>query len=139
MTLAAKVKEAVALVCPITGVSIGRSDDKETWKIHFAEDATAQQRADAQAAVEDFDLQSWMDAEAAAISRAAIDDAECAAAKQDNQERAFLNMTPAELDTWIDNNIAAAGTLAVLRTNTATALRVLGRLAQNAARGRRLR
>lgn len=78
-------------------------------------------------------------ADAAVAQREATDAAECEAAKADNQVRAFLNMTPAELDAWVDTNIGAAGTLAALRTSTATALKVLGRLAQQGARGRRVR
>lgn len=36
---------AVAAVCPIDGVSVGRWNDKATWRIKFAPDATDAQRA----------------------------------------------------------------------------------------------
>lgn len=63
--------------------------------------------------------------------RRVLDDAECEAAKIDGQIVAFLNMTPAQLDTWVDANITGAG--------PRTAFKILGRLAQNAARGKALR
>lgn len=63
--------------------------------------------------------------------RRIIDDAECEAAKIDGQIVAFLNMTPAQLDVWVDTNITGAG--------PRTAFKILGRLAQNAARGKTMR
>lgn len=50
-----RLDAAIKEVCPINGVSIGRPDDKATWRIDFAQSATAQQRADAAAVVEAFD------------------------------------------------------------------------------------
>jgi hypothetical protein len=48
--------DAIAAVCPIVGVSIGRRDDRSTWRIDYAPNATAEQRAAAQATLEAFDL-----------------------------------------------------------------------------------
>lgn len=42
--------------CPIDGVSIGRKSDKSTWRIDFKPEATVQQRLDAQAIVDSFDV-----------------------------------------------------------------------------------
>ena len=40
---------------PIHGVSIGRVDDKESWRIDFKEEATPAQKAQAQQILNDFD------------------------------------------------------------------------------------
>lgn len=53
---AATLHAAIAAVCPIHGVSIGRKDDKTTWRIDFANDATDPQRAAARAVLEGFNL-----------------------------------------------------------------------------------
>ena len=63
--------------------------------------------------------------------RKALDDAESAEAKVHAQTIQFLNMTPTELDAWCDQNLPAGGTRIVGK--------VLGRLAQQAARGKFLR
>jgi len=54
--IAAKITEAVRAVCPIHGVSIGRKDDKATWRIDFKDEATPKQRADAKAVLDAFDV-----------------------------------------------------------------------------------
>jgi hypothetical protein len=46
---------------PIEGVSIGRLDDKSTWRIDFMAEATSQQRADALLLIRDFDPDSVSD------------------------------------------------------------------------------
>jgi hypothetical protein len=71
--------------------------------------------------------------------RAAVDATEAAAVKADAQVVTFLNFTPAQLDTWVDNNIGAAASLAALKIACATAFKVLGRIALAAGRGRSLR
>ena len=63
--------------------------------------------------------------------RKVLDTQECEQAKIHAQTITFLNMTPAELDAWCDANLPAGG--------TRTMGKVLGRLAQNAARGKTLR
>ena len=50
------IHKQVAAVAPISGVSIGRLDDKSTWRIDFKPEATVQQRTDAQAVVGAFDV-----------------------------------------------------------------------------------
>jgi len=64
-------------------------------------------------------------------ARLAADEADTAEAKVDAQVQMFLNFSLAQLDTWVDTNITGAG--------NKTAFKVLGRLAQAAARGRVLR
>lgn len=63
--------------------------------------------------------------------RIVLDAEECSQAKIDAQVQTFLNMTPAQLDAWCDANLPVGG--------TRTMGKVLGRLAQNAARGQKLR
>lgn len=43
-----ELDQAIKAVCPIDGVSIGKPDDKATWRIDFQEAATKEQRAAAQ-------------------------------------------------------------------------------------------
>lgn len=45
----------IAAVCPILGVSIGDPEDKDTWRIDYAVNATQNQITAAQAAVTAFD------------------------------------------------------------------------------------
>lgn len=45
---------AIRSICPIDGVSIGNSQDKSTWRIDFADSATAAQRALARAVLNEF-------------------------------------------------------------------------------------
>lgn len=63
--------------------------------------------------------------------RLVLDAEEAAAVKADGQVQTFLNMTPADLDEWVDANIPAGG--------QRTAFKVLGRIALAAGRGRVLR
>lgn len=51
---AAKLDKAIKTVCPIDGVSIGRKDDKSTWRIDFRPEATQTQRDAAQAILSAF-------------------------------------------------------------------------------------
>ena len=50
-----KLDSALKVVCPIHGVSVGRRDDKATWRINFKDEATAQERDAAQAVIDAFD------------------------------------------------------------------------------------
>ena len=59
MTVVTRLTGTVAAVCPVHGVSIGTPGVSASVRIDFADGATAQQRAAAQAAVESFD---WSDA-----------------------------------------------------------------------------
>lgn len=55
-TTAADLHAAIAAVCPIDGVSIGRKNDKATWRIDFRDNATADQRAAAEGIKAAFDV-----------------------------------------------------------------------------------
>ena len=55
MVLAQRLHAALVAVCPIEGVSIGRANDRDTWKISYAADATDQQKAAATVFLAAFD------------------------------------------------------------------------------------
>jgi hypothetical protein len=55
MELASRLHSAIEKVCPIVGLRIGRRDDKETWQIAFADEATKTQRAEAMTVLAGFD------------------------------------------------------------------------------------
>lgn len=59
MINAAAVFEEVAKVAPIHGVSLGVLDDKATWRIDFNDEATQEQRAAGQNAMDAFDADAW--------------------------------------------------------------------------------
>ena len=50
------VHEAIAAVCPIDGVLFGDLADKATWRIDFSPEATDEQKARAQDALDAYDL-----------------------------------------------------------------------------------
>ena len=49
MKFAEKITQAVEAVCPIHGISFGKTTDKNTWRIDFKPEATKEQRDAAQA------------------------------------------------------------------------------------------
>jgi hypothetical protein len=53
---AGAVHEAVKRVCPILNVSIGKPNDKTTWRINLAPEATDKQKRDAADVIESFDV-----------------------------------------------------------------------------------
>lgn len=73
--IAAQLHAAIAAVCPIHGVSIGRKDDKATWRIDFADEATKQQKVAARLTLSTFDVAAARAAEQAKRDRAAAVDA----------------------------------------------------------------
>lgn len=72
---AAQLHAAIAAVCPIHGVSIGRKDDKATWRIDFADDATEQQKTAARLTLSTFDVAAARATEQVKRDRAAAVDA----------------------------------------------------------------
>lgn len=50
-----QLSSKISAVCPIDGVSIGRKNDKSSWRIDYKQEATDEQRAAAQAIVAAFD------------------------------------------------------------------------------------
>lgn len=65
MTLQISLDKAIKKVCPIYGISFKDLNDKSTWRIDYAPDATDAQKAAAQKVLEDFvwDAKSQEDAE----------------------------------------------------------------------------
>lgn len=51
---AAKLDSEIQKACPIYGVSIGRKDDKSTWRIDYKPEATQEQRDIAAAIMESY-------------------------------------------------------------------------------------
>lgn len=126
----------------INGQRVEITAEQAAGRPHFMENGDficlTQAQIDAEAA-KDASWEAGAAARAAEALRRATDASEQTAVKADSQVMQFLNFTPTQLDNWIANNIEAATTLAQLRTATATALRVLGRIALAAGRGRFLR
>ncbi len=98
-----KLNAAIEAVCPIHGVSIGRKDDKATWRIDFKDEATAQQRADAQAVVEAFDVAAAQLPD----PRIVTDETERAACIADTAMTQVLNSTKADVEAWVNANFAS--------------------------------
>ena len=55
LTAASDLYQQLSVVASIYGVSIGKPNDKSTWRIDFADEATAEQRQAAQDVVDAFD------------------------------------------------------------------------------------
>lgn len=51
---AAKLDSEIQKVCPIFGVSIGRKEDKATWRIDYKPEATQEQRDAAVSVMESY-------------------------------------------------------------------------------------
>ena len=51
----AKLYNAIAAVCPVVGLSIGDRNNRATWRIDFAPEATQQQKDAAAAVIASFD------------------------------------------------------------------------------------
>lgn len=59
MIIVAELDKALrAAGVPIDGVSMGRADDKQTWRIDFADGVTDEQKAAAEAALKAFDAEA---------------------------------------------------------------------------------
>ncbi len=69
-----RLHELIASLAPIDSVSIGRWNDKETWRIDFKEEATDEQKQLAQTTLENFDPNYFTDDELKiiALEKAAI-------------------------------------------------------------------
>lgn len=50
------VTQEIRKIAPVQGVSLGRLDDKSTWRIDFEANATKKERRDAQAYINSLDL-----------------------------------------------------------------------------------
>ena len=56
MTFIIQLDRALKRVCPTHGVSMGRKNDKKTWRIDFKDEATPAERVAAQNVLDNFDL-----------------------------------------------------------------------------------
>lgn len=104
MIVAAKLDTAIRAVAPIVGVSIGRQDDKSTWRIDFAPEATQAERDAAAAVVTTFDVAAVEAGEAAKV--AAID-ALVLSARADAVFTALKTATAAEISTHVNTTFPA--------------------------------
>lgn len=48
--------QAIKQVCPTDGVSVGRKEDKQTWRIDFKDEATQAEKDAAQLVVDSWDI-----------------------------------------------------------------------------------
>ena len=48
--------QQIKAVCPTHGVSVGRKEDKSTWRIDFKDEATQAEKDAAQLVVDNFDI-----------------------------------------------------------------------------------
>jgi hypothetical protein len=94
-----KLHEDIEAVCPIHGVSVGDPTDKQTWTIHFKDEATGQEQTDAQAVVDGFDWdgeQTKLDNIAKHKKKAALKQAKTEATDESDTDAA--NAIQAEID-----------------------------------------
>jgi hypothetical protein len=54
MILQAYLDQAIKKICPIHGISFGNLNDKDTWKIHYEENATPEQKDKAEQIINTF-------------------------------------------------------------------------------------
>ena len=54
----AKLHERLSELAPVHGVSIGDADDRSTWRIDFDQSANSDQRLDAEAAMQAYEINS---------------------------------------------------------------------------------
>lgn len=114
--LAAALDHALkAAGLPIVGVSVGNPDDRSTWTIHYAENATDEQRATAAAVLRTFNLAVAVVPTLSRLEFArlftvaediAIDDA---AQAGDKQVRYFSRRLELAADVRLDHPDVAAG------------------------------
>lgn len=101
-TVAQRLVEAISVVCPIDGVSLGDLADKTTWRIDYKASATQQQRSDARTVLTNFDPNS-LSVEETRV--ATFNDANGA----DILSR-IRTLTASQIDTYIDNNVTSLAT-----------------------------
>ena len=104
MSVIEQLHRQISQVCPIASVSIGRSDDKRTWRIDFADSATQEQRTAAAGALAAFDVIAAEQQEVQLQLRRVTDQQELADARLDSAIVALVDATPAQRLTWANNN-----------------------------------
>ena len=105
-----KIQETVPNV---NGLSFNNDPyDKGQWRIDFTDEATAQQKADAKAVVDAFDIAAY---EAAAVAETSRKEN----AKNDTEGMAFLDLmkskTSAQRKDWLSSNVADPNVRKVLQ------------------------
>lgn len=101
MSVAQTLHTAVELVCPIQGVSVGRKNDKTTWRINYKQEATPAQRAAAQAVVDALDVAVAEQSTANRLVRASSLKTEAASDPLIDKLR---TASPEQIKTYINNN-----------------------------------
>lgn len=92
----ASLHEAVAAAAPIYGVKAGRANDRATWAIDFREEATDQERAAAQAAMD-----AWTEpAERRMVPKGIIVERLIAAGKIEAARAALAQISVADQERW---------------------------------------
>lgn len=64
MYLQVAVDRAIKAVCPIHGISFGKLNDKLTWKIHYKDEASDEEKATAEKLLAEFEWNDEKEAEA---------------------------------------------------------------------------
>lgn len=113
MNIQGKAQAAVDAVCPNFGISFGRLDDKTTWRIDFKPEATAEERAAAQAAIDAFDVEREVGrARDAGAAMARLRDIDAASVRALREWAAARADAPQSLK---DREMEAAAQRAILR------------------------
>lgn len=120
--LAAKLHERITAVCPIDGVSVGRKDDKATWRIDFAAGASQPQRVAALAALAAFDVGA---AESDDEARAVRSEVLTAQSRSDALIAQLRTASPAEISAFIVMNVNTIADARAMMTRLAIAIAYL--------------
>ena len=96
------LSDAISAVCPIQGVSMGRAQDKSTWRIDFDPSATDTQKAAAQTVVQNFDVTAE---EAAEAAQAQTDANLVLQAKADTVIAQLQSASITQIQNYVQNNV----------------------------------
>lgn len=99
---------AIAIVCPIEGVSVGSVADRSTWRIDYAPEATLEQKAAAANVLASFDLAGDIAAE---DQQAMLREAD--ADYRDIIDRLHAT-TPVQIKQYVQNNVTDLASAKVL-------------------------
>jgi len=102
--LITKLDELIRSVCNIDGLSIGMDNDKSTWIISFAPNATQQQMEDAQAVIDNFDIEAYRQDELLKAQRVVVDRIEFQNAKSNPAIIQIINMNPVQALSFAREN-----------------------------------
>lgn len=124
MSLPILLYDTISPICPIDGVSIGRKNNKTTWRIDFKDSATEQQKNDAFRIIDKFDINAYLvrDAEKATADGEAI-----SYVKVDGVIQYLITHTPAECEDYVQANVTDLASAKQFLKKVAMALSVLAR------------